>query len=78
MKFLLLSFLIFLFLIFLFGFGFLFSCIRFLFRPIRKSAAQQKNSQQTKQQTNNSKQRKIITRDKGEYVDYVEVKDQTK
>ncbi len=79
-KFFIVSFLVFVFFILVFGF----SVLRFLFqgllgRPIQKkqqrTSESGKNTRSQQQAESTAKQRKIIMRDEGEYVDYVEVKE---
>ena len=79
MKFLFLVFLFFVLFVFIFGF----SVLRMLFRGIfgirpnssRNTSSNQQKSKQDTNKTNVSTPKKIITRDEGEYVDFVEIKD---
>jgi len=66
----------------LLGFLFGFSVLRMMFRAIfgikndtRKFSSKQQKSNNTNNQKNTSSNKKVFSRDEGEYVDYEEVKD---
>jgi len=66
----------------LIGFLFGFSVLRWMFRTIfgiksdnRTSSSKQQKSSKTTNQKNSASDRKVFSRDEGEYVDYEEIKD---